>query len=178
VSRNGSVGTATFAGGCFWQVEAALCGVPGVFTTSVGYPGGTKPFPSYEEVATGATGHAEAVQVEFDPQRVSYDELLEHFWRIHDPTRARGLVGRRSQYRSAIFAHSPEQLAEAEASRSRRRPSSAGPSPRRSCARPPSTARKSDPSAISRSTATRPARRRRKPTRTPPPAAAGAQNPL
>jgi peptide-methionine (S)-S-oxide reductase len=81
--------------------------VPGVLETTVGYTGGAVPRPTYERVASGTTGHAEAVRVEFDPERVSYEELLDVFWRLHDPTRPR--LGRRSRYRSAIFVHSPEQ---------------------------------------------------------------------
>lgn len=105
--RDRLIGVATFAAGCFWGVEQAFREVPGVLETAVGYTGGTVPNPSYERVANGATGHVEAVRVEFDPARVSYEELLELFWRLHDPTRTR--LGRRSRYRSAIFVHSPEQ---------------------------------------------------------------------
>ncbi len=105
--RNRLIGVATFACGSFWRVEQAFGEVPGVLETTAGYTGGTVPNPSYERVATGATGHVEAVRVEFDPARVSFEELLELFWRLHDPTRPR--LGRRSRYRSVIFVHSPEQ---------------------------------------------------------------------
>jgi peptide-methionine (S)-S-oxide reductase len=105
--RNRLIGVATFAGGSFVRVERAFRKVPGVLETTRGYTGGTVANPSYARVATGITGHAEAVRVEFDPARVSYEELLELFWQLHDPTRAR--LGRRSRFRSAIFVHSLEQ---------------------------------------------------------------------
>ena len=103
--------TATLAGGCFWCLEAVFESVRGVESVKSGYAGGHKPDPTYEEVCTGTTGHAEVVQVVFDPTVVSYAELLEIFFAIHDPTilnRQGGDVG--TQYRSAVFAHSPEQL--------------------------------------------------------------------
>ena len=109
---------ATFAAGCFWHVEAAFCRAKGVLAVTAGYTGGTTENPSYEQVCTGRTGHAEAVQVEFDPDEVSYDELLDRFWRIHDPTtlnRQGPDIG--AQYRSAIFYYTPEQHERAVASR-------------------------------------------------------------
>ncbi len=112
--------TATFAAGCFWGVEVAFRRVPGVTTTRVGYTGGDTPNPSYEIVCSGQSGHAEAVEVTFDPARVGYDELLEVFWATHDPTqRDRQGFDVGSQYRSAIFTHGPEQEAAARASLAR-----------------------------------------------------------
>ena len=105
--RNRLIGVATFAGGSSRRVERVFRAVPGVIETTRGYTGGTVANPSYARVATGITGHAEAVRVEFDPARVSYEELLELFWGLHDPTRPR--LGRRSRFRSAIFVHSLEQ---------------------------------------------------------------------
>ena len=112
--------TATFAAGCFWGVEASFREVDGVTDTAVGYTGGTKAHPTYREVSSGMTGHAEAVQVTFDPARVSYEDLLEVFWSIHDPTWGdwQGM-GVGSSYRSAIFYHNSHQKAAAEASKER-----------------------------------------------------------
>ncbi len=109
--------TAAFGAGCFWGVEEAFRNVPGVTETEAGYMGGTAIDPTYEEVCNGGTGHAEVVQVTYDPSRVTYEALLEVFWKIHDPTDAnsRGADGV-SQYRSVIFYHSPEQEREAKAS--------------------------------------------------------------
>ncbi len=107
---------ATLAGGCFWCLEAVFDQMKGVEDVVSGYTGGTLPDPSYAQVSTGRTGHAEAVQVRFDPQQVSFSDLLRVFFTIHDPTtlnRQGADVG--TQYRSAIFYHTPEQKAVAEA---------------------------------------------------------------
>jgi peptide-methionine (S)-S-oxide reductase len=109
---------ATFGAGCFWGVEVTFRNTPGVKDAVVGYLGGTMANPTYKDVCTGRTGHAEVVQVEYDPAEVSYDKLLDVFWENHDPTtlnRQGPDVG--TQYRSAIFYHSPEQKRLAEESK-------------------------------------------------------------
>jgi peptide-methionine (S)-S-oxide reductase len=117
-TRHDGLERATFAAGCFWGIEASFREIEGVVRTRVGYTGGRTINPSYEQVCSDATGHAEAVEVWFDPERVGYDELLTLFWSIHDPTtpnRQGWDFG--SQYRSAIFFHDPEQEKLATASR-------------------------------------------------------------
>lgn len=109
---------ATFGAGCFWGVEAAFRRLPGVVDVASGYSGGHTPNPAYKDVCSHTTGHAEVVQVTFDPQKITYDQLLDLFWQIHNPTQVNRQgpdVG--SQYRSAIFVHSPEQQAIAEKSK-------------------------------------------------------------
>jgi len=110
--------TATFGAGCFWGIEAEFRRIPGVVDAAVGYGGGHTVNPTYKDVCTDETGHAEVVQVTFDPSMVSYEQLLDAFWQMHDPTQ----VNRQgpdfgSQYRTAIFFHSPEQKAVAEKSK-------------------------------------------------------------
>jgi peptide-methionine (S)-S-oxide reductase len=109
---------ADFGLGCFWGAEKAFWSLPGVYSTAVGYQGGSTPHPTYREVCTGRTGHAEVVRVVYDPKQISYDRLLRAFWESHDPTQgmAQGNdVG--TQYRSAIYAHSEAQRRAAEATR-------------------------------------------------------------
>ena len=107
---------ATFGAGCFWGVEARFQQVDGVLETAVGYEGGTTENPSYRAVCTDATGHAEVVQVEFEPARVSFEQLLELFFELHDPTQLnRQGPDWGTQYRSVVFYHSPEQEAAARA---------------------------------------------------------------
>lgn len=110
---------ATFAAGCFWHVEEVFAKTPGVTSTKVGYTGGSTKNPTYHDVCGDATGHAEAVQVEYDPAQVSYEKLLQIFWDNHDPTtpnRQGPDVG--TQYRSAIFCHSDSQVGASQKSKS------------------------------------------------------------
>jgi peptide-methionine (S)-S-oxide reductase len=118
--RSAPIKKATFAAGCFWGVEAAFRAVDGVVATQVGYTDGHTKNPTYKDVCTNTTGHAEAVAVEYDPSQVSYDDLLHVFWENHDPTQLNRQgpdVG--SQYRSAIFYHDDEQKQAADASKQR-----------------------------------------------------------
>ena len=109
---------ATFGAGCFWGVEEAFRALDGVTNTSVGYAGGTLENPTYTDVCTDRSGHAEVVQVEFDPAKISYRQLLDVFWANHDPTtRNRQGPDVGTQYRSVVFYNSPEQKAEADASK-------------------------------------------------------------
>jgi len=110
--------TATFAGGCFWSMEGPFDKLPGVISTTLGYTGGTKESPTYEEVSSGTTGHAEAVQIVFDPSKVTYAQLLEVFWHNVDPiTPNAQFCDHGTQYRSAIFFHDAEQQRLAEESK-------------------------------------------------------------
>jgi len=112
--------SATFGAGCFWGVEATFQRVPGVTSTAVGYAGGEVDNPTHELVCSGQTGHAEVIQVDYDPARVSYEALLDVFWDCHDPTQLNRQgpdIGR--QYRTAIFTHDDAQMAAATASKAR-----------------------------------------------------------
>jgi peptide-methionine (S)-S-oxide reductase len=116
-TEKGAWEKATFGAGCFWGVEAAFRQIKGVISTAVGYSGGDYKNPSYRDVCTGRTGHAEVVEVTYDPTRVSYEDMLKVFWENHNPTtlnRQGPDVG--TQYRSAVFFHSPEQEQAARAS--------------------------------------------------------------
>lgn len=111
-----SIEKATFGAGCFWGVEATFAEIPGVIATAVGYEGGKLDKPSYRDVCTDTTGHAEVVELDFDPEKVSFEQLLDAFFQLHDPT----TLNRQgpdwgTQYRSAIFFHSPEQEKQANA---------------------------------------------------------------
>jgi len=109
---------ATFAGGCFWCMEPPYDKVPGVISTTSGYMGGKKRYPTYEEVSAGFTGHTEVVQVAYDPSKVTYEQLLDVFWRNIDPTvKDKQFCDEGSQYRTAIFVHDDAQLKAAEASK-------------------------------------------------------------
>lgn len=117
-SAQGKTEKATFAGGCFWCMEWPFDKLEGVISTVVGYTGGTVKNPTYEQVCSGTTGHAESIEITYDPSRVSYEKLLEVFWKNIDPTQENGqFADRGSQYRTAIFYHSEEQKLLAEASR-------------------------------------------------------------
>ena len=107
---------ATFGAGCFWGVEVAFANIPGVTATAVGYEGGKKDAPTYRDVCTDTTGHAEVVELDFDPAKVGFEALLDAFFSLHDPTQLnRQGPDWGTQYRSAVFYHSPEQKAAAEA---------------------------------------------------------------
>ncbi len=115
---NNTIQTATFGAGCFWGVEETFRQLTGVTATAVGYEGGSKQNPTYQDVCTDATGHAEVVQVQFDPSKISYEQLLQIFWDNHNPTtlnRQGPDVG--TQYRSVVFFHTPEQQMAAEKSK-------------------------------------------------------------
>ncbi len=115
-----ATGVATFAAGCFWCTEEAFDKLPGVISTTSGYIGGSKKNPTYGEVSSGGTGHTEALQVKYDPRKLSYERLLQQFWLNHDPTSADGqFCDRGSQYRPSIFWHDEAQRQAAEASKAK-----------------------------------------------------------
>lgn len=117
-NAEGKIEKATFAGGCFWCMESPYDKLKGVVETVVGYTGGKKENPTYEEVCSGGTGHAEAIEIRFDPAQITYSELLDVFWKNINPTQADGqFVDTGNQYRSAIFYHNDEQKRLAEASK-------------------------------------------------------------
>ncbi len=119
---------ATFGAGCFWGVESTFREIPGVVDAAAGYEGGTMENPTYQDVCTDETGHAEVVEVTFDPAKVSYETLVEHFWKMHNPTtvnRQGPDIG--TQYRSVIFTHSPEQARIAEESKRKAQPNFKSP---------------------------------------------------
>jgi peptide-methionine (S)-S-oxide reductase len=117
-AQSQELATATFAGGCFWCVESDFDHVPGVVETVSGYTGGTLDNPTYHQVGAGGTGHYEAVQIKFDPARVTYEQLLEAFWHSVDPTDPGGqFCDRGESYRTAVFVHDPSQRGVAEASK-------------------------------------------------------------
>ena len=119
-AQDAKLATATFAGGCFWCVEEAFDKLPGVISTASGFMGGHKKHPTYDEVTRGATGHTESVQVVYDPAKVSYDQLLDHFWVNHDPTVTdRQFCDSGPWYRPVIFFHTDEQKRLAEASKAK-----------------------------------------------------------
>jgi len=112
--------TATLAGGCFWGVEELFRKLPGVIDTTVGYTGGTLANPRYEDVKSGRTGHAESLKIIFDPQKISYDEILDYFFRLHDPTTLNQQGNDRgTQYRSIIFYHDEKQRQAAQLAKTR-----------------------------------------------------------
>ena len=114
------IATATFAGGCFWCMEPPFKDLKGVLSVTVGYTGGRKPEPTYEEVCSGTTGHAEAVEISYDPEQISYEKLLDVFWQNIDPTAVNSqFADHGTQYRTAIFYHDEEQKRLAEASKER-----------------------------------------------------------
>lgn len=130
MDHNGKLDTATFGAGCFWCVEAVFQELKGVQSVTSGYAGGTVTNPTYKQVCGGNTGHAEVARVVYDPQVISYDELLEVFWQTHDPTtpnRQGNDVG--TQYRSAVFYHNPEQKEKAEFYKKKLNESGAFPGP-------------------------------------------------